>query len=72
MSSNSCALEIPTDNDPASTAHGPVLAQGITHTVFLGAIVHSYFLTILDYPVAVGRQSGGDEAGSSTGKVMLL
>lgn len=41
-----------------------VLAQDITCTVFCGAIVHSYFLIILAYPVAVGGQSGGDKAGS--------
>ena len=59
----------------ASAAHDPVLAQIIAHTVFLGAMVHSYFLTTLDHPVAVGRQSGGDEAGlpnTRNGKFMLL
>ena len=65
LSFNSYVSEIPLTIISASAAHGPVLAQSLAHTVFLEAIVHSYFLTILDCPVAgvAGmRQSGGDEA----------
>ena len=40
MSCNFYTSEIPTDDDPASTVRGPVSAQGIMHTVFLGATVH--------------------------------
>ena len=69
------ASEIPTDDDdPASTVRGPVSAQGITHTVFLGTIVHTVLLlTIL--VVAVGRQSGDDKTSSPNtinGKVMTF
>ena len=40
LSCNFYASEIPSDDNPASTACGPVSAQGIAHTVFLGATVH--------------------------------
>ena len=61
MSSNSYVSEIPTGNSPTSATNDPVLTQGITHTVFLGPIVHSYFLTILGCDLTAGRQSDGDE-----------
>ena len=74
LSCNFYASEIPSDDNPASTACGSSFSTRYrTHCFPWSYSTHRYFLTILNYPVAVGQWSGGDKASSPktiNGKVM--